>query len=556
MGTTIGARMGRPEKAKARRMSPQLHGLFPLGDGVRRILGNAIEQGTIEVRLGDRYCTSCNLAQWEHFCRECGEKTKLRGQCTNQLCNKTLNPDEEGPCNDCGSRVDHTKFHKIDMLELKDKAGARLGQLEENSVKLKDQIDSPSGTVELLEKGILRARYDLHVFRDGTIRYDATDAPLTHFYPSETDISVEKLIEIGYTHDIYGHPLVSEDQLLEIKPQDILVNDSAIQHFIAVANFVDHELEQVYDLPPFYNIKTKEDIVGQLVIGLAPHTSAGVIGRVIGFTRSSVCWAHPFWHSSKRRNCDGDEDGLILLMDGFLNFSKEYLPTSRGSKMDTPLVLVATLNPAEVDDESFNLDSVTHYPLAFYYSASNFDLPGDVPEKINRAEDRIGTKLQYEGFMFSHMTKNIAEGPLLTRYKNDALDIRDKLAEQLNLAEIIRAVNERDTALRIFEKHALPDLMGNLRAFSTQQVRCVTCNTKYRRVPLRGNCVNENCRKSNLIFTVPPGGVTKYFDVCEDLVHRFKLGKYHEDRLAKIKISLDSLFAETGPTQTDLSDWM
>ncbi len=46
-------------------------------------------------------------------------------------------------------------------------------------------MENTKGIVEIIEKGILRAENDLRVFRDGTIRYDATDAPLTHFYPNE-----------------------------------------------------------------------------------------------------------------------------------------------------------------------------------------------------------------------------------------------------------------------------------------------------------------------------------------------------------------------------------
>ena len=50
------------------------------------------------------------------------------------------------------------------------------------------------------------------------------------------------------------------------------------------AHFIDEELTSLYEKPAFYNIATKEDLVGQLVIGLAPHTSAGIIGRIIGFS--------------------------------------------------------------------------------------------------------------------------------------------------------------------------------------------------------------------------------------------------------------------------------
>ncbi|MFV2014897.1 MAG: DNA polymerase II large subunit, partial [Candidatus Heimdallarchaeota archaeon] len=409
---------------------------------------------------------------------------------------------------------------------------------------------------ETIEKGVLRAKYNLHVFRDGTIRYDSTDAPLTHFFPYEIGVSLEKLKELGYEKDYQGMPLTSDEQLIELKVQDIIPHESCIEHLINVSKFVDDELEYLYNLPRFYNVKGKIDLIGKLVIGLAPHTSAGVIGRIIGFTQATLCWAHPYWHSAKRRNCDGDEDGLILLLDGLLNFSKEYLPTTRGSKMDTPLVLVVTLNPSEVDDEAFNVECVTNYPIELYETAQVLGKPSSIANKIMRIENKLGKSGQYEGFYFTHNCSNTSEGPEYTRYKNPELSIRDKLNEQLELAERILAVDENAIALRVLEKHVLPDLMGNLRAFNSQTVRCVTCNTKYRRVPLRGICTNPDCTRTNLILTVPPKGVSKYFDICKNLISDYDLGIYHVDRLERIEISLKIHGSKNELRQLDLNEWL
>src|SRR5665811_2056110 len=60
-------------------------------------------------------------------------------------------------------------------------------------------------------------------------------------------------------------------------------------------------------------------------------------------------YAHPFFHAAKRRNCDGDEDCVMLLMDGLLNFSRSYLPDRRGGQMDAPLVLTSRIDPNEVE---------------------------------------------------------------------------------------------------------------------------------------------------------------------------------------------------------------
>ena len=113
---------------------------------------------------------------------------------------------------------------------------------------------------------------------------------------------------------------------------------------VGVANFVDDLLERYYGMERFYNVKDKYDLIGHLIAGLAPHTSAGVLGRIVGFTKALGCYAHPYlftkalgcyahpyFHSAKRRNCDSDEDSVLLLLDALINFSKSYLPSTRGS---------------------------------------------------------------------------------------------------------------------------------------------------------------------------------------------------------------------------------
>ncbi len=1051
MGTTLGARMGRPEKAKPRLMQPARHGLFPLGNirGVGTDLKKAENYGTINVALADRYCHNCDLPQYERFCIKCTEPTELRGRCIK--CGAT---NDEGPCDVCGGRVTNKKRYDLDIPKILNQVRSRIGEIPQK-VKLIEELKNPTYTPEIIEKGILRAKYGLHVFRDGTIRYDATDAPLTHFKPKEIETSIEKLIELGYDTDIEGKPLENEDQILAIKPQDIIVNQNFKEHAFNVAKFIDDLLKYVYKMEPFYNLKSPKDIVGHLIIGLAPHTSAGVIGRVIGFTTASVCWAHPFWHSAKRRNCvayeheiplfnektneleihtigqlvdhiqsyskgkivdafgttefenplthlkaisldekthritlepikkwikgeteywvkittnsgtelimtpnhrqlvfkngkvirkkaselqpndllptpakimlptsptqklnlletfskrlprshefnqfrnslrlrnapiiqqtilqrttkeqrkhltqlmpltgskpftkrwfnsiplshievlvsnnviswneipknaslgiarnakttpafidldpqffrflglytaegfvrnspgtyqinignttpeikneiemlslkfcgkpyapknfhnvvnankiisyliafalkagtsalnkripsivfsqpiqnklaylsgiidgdgsivtqnkavqiytankklahdyrlllstlgykakissvagkrfgnkvlqrykqlnkipnskgilyhiiiydhdllqkinlkhpkkmqkakqilqnprkssktsfsndifldpiksikiikkkqatycaeidsknhnlvflnspitsncDGDEDGIVLLMDGFLNFSKEYLPTTRGSKMDAPLVLVTKLNPLEVDDEAFNLDFSYAYPTSFYSETLKGSVPSKLP--IPRIEDVLGTLQQFQNVPYTHYTDDIAIGPLVTKYKIIPT-MKDKLYAQMDLAEIISAVDAKFVAEQVLKRHFIPDLMGNLRSFAKQGVYCGTCRAKYRRVPLTGKCLNKKCPKpDSLRLNINPASVYKYLEIAQELIDRYQMRHYIQDRLDRIKLGIYGLFPPPEKKQLDLSDF-
>ncbi len=72
---------------------------------------------------------------------------------------------------------------------------------------------------------------------------------------------------------------------------------------LQTARFVDDLLDQFYGLDRFYEIDDRDDLVGELVFGMAPHTSAATVGRVVGFTTAAVGYAHPYFHAAKRRNC-------------------------------------------------------------------------------------------------------------------------------------------------------------------------------------------------------------------------------------------------------------
>ena len=185
------------------------------------------------------------------------------------------------------------------------KAMERLG-LKPDSVALVKGVKgiiSREKAVEAMEKGILRAIQNIFVFKDGTTRFDMIDLPLTHIRPNEVRVSVEKLRSLGYVKDTLGYDLQNGSQVVELRPQDLLISDSCAEYMVNVAKFMDDLLVKCYGLDPFYNVKKPDDLIGHLVIGLAPHTSAGVLARIVGFTRANVGYAHPFFHAAKRRNC-------------------------------------------------------------------------------------------------------------------------------------------------------------------------------------------------------------------------------------------------------------
>ena len=519
----IGTRVGRPEKSKERLMKPAPHVLFPIGTngGNRRLVAEAAKKKKIKVEFARRECTNpdCRLSSFKAICPHCGSPTEI---------GKSGQKD-------------------INLAKMLSKASDNVGVRKVDEVKGVVGLISEDKLPEPLEKGILRAKNGVFTFKEGTIRHDSTDLPLTHFIPSEIGVTVPKLLEMGYTKDCYGDDIVSEDQIVELKVQDIVISDNCGEYLVGVANFVDDLLERYYGMERYYNVKDKYDLIGHLIAGLAPHTSAGVLGRIVGFTKALGCYAHPYFHSAKRRNCDSDEDSVLLLLDALINFSKSYLPSTRGGSMDAPLVLSTRIDPEEIDDESHNLDIFERFPLEFFERSQEPLKPADMLDLVDNVSMHLGTDRQYHDLMFSHHTSSIHAGPKLCLYKRLGT-MKEKVEAQINLAELIRAVDQRGVVEGVLSSHFLPDIMGNSRAFSKQKVRCPKCGAKYRRMPLTGKC---KCG-GDLVLSVSKGSVVKYLEISQNLVNRYPVSHYLEQRLEILEFGINSLFESDKSKQSSL----
>ncbi len=532
----IGGRMGRPEKADSRRMAPPPHGLFPIGQagGAQRlVLEAANEAGTVEVELGDRRCAQCGKTAWRTFC-DCGGHTE-------PIPRPPRSGFQDRPSVAVDVRGEVARARKALALDrLPESVKGVIGMMN------KDKVPEP------IEKALLRARHEIYVFKDGTVRFDMTDVPLTHFRPREVGLTVEKAVALGYTHDVHGAPLTSPDQVLELRVQDLIVAESCGDYLLRTTKYLDELLERFYHLPAYYKCEKRKDLIGHLTIGLAPHTSGGVLSRIVGFTKAQCHFGHPYFHAAKRRNCDGDEDAVMLLLDGLVNFSRAYVPDKRGGLMDLPLVLSTRLDPNEVDKEAHNVDTLWRYPLAFYEATTRHAHPNEVAKQMGLVAGRIGKPAQYEGFGYTHDTRDVSEGPAASAYKTLG-SMMDKMTAQMELARKIRAVDEADVGAKVIGTHFLPDLMGNLKAFSKQKVRCSKCSRKYRRMPLKGVCLS--CGNENLVLTVTEGAVRKYLEISKEIAVRYKIDPYTHQRILLLEQAVESLFTNDKVRKSKLSDF-
>ena len=737
----IGNRMGRPEKSESRDLSPAVHTLFPIGEAggpqrdvtaAARTMDDQGHRGHLELEVADRVCPDCGEHTHRTMCPDCDVHTEPHYECGD--CGTVCEPDEAGRvvCPRCEWEVTAATHQTVDVGDGYHSALETVGERETAFEILKGVkgLTSTNKTPEPIEKGVLRAKNGVTAFKDGTVRYDMTDLPVTAVRPAELDVTADHFRELGYETDIDGEPLRHDDQLVELHVQDIVLSEGAAEHLLRTADFVDDLLEQFYGLERFYEVAERDDLVGELVFGMAPHTSAATVGRVVGFTSAAVGYAHPYFHAAKRRNCfhpeteieyrddagwhrepietfvedrlddprtddfgtlveeldgevvvpsvdehgtrstqsvtavskhpsqdhlvqietrrgrsirvtpdhamlrvvddgvrtvaanelaagdtvpsnpsqqgtpigaatstatdggietdevtsvsflesdveytynltvaethtlaandllvaqcDGDEDCVMLLMDGLLNFSKTYLPNQRGGKMDAPLVMSSRIDPSEIDDEAHNMDIVRRYPLAFYEATREMADPETVEALIQLGEDTLGTDEEYRGFDHTHDTTNIAMGPDLSAYKTLG-DMMEKMDAQLELARKLRAVDETDVAERVIEYHFLPDIIGNLRAFSRQETRCLDCGEKYRRMPLTGEC-RECGGRVNL--TVHQGSVSKYVDTAIEVAERFDCRPYTKQRLYVLESALESVFEDDTNKQSGIADFM
>jgi DNA polymerase II large subunit len=548
--TTVGIRVGRPEKAMVRRLKPPVHALFPVGlaGGAHRDVITASKKGPVGIEVVNKFCPECGQRRLSSKCEVCGSGTAPFKTCPR--CSSTTSNDS---CPNCKaktlpySNLDYDFRAKLDAIK------ARIPFDTSKPVKGVRGLMSVSKTPEPLEKGIIRSRHRTFVYKDGTMRIDVTNAPLTHFRPRDIKADPNVLVRLGYETDREGRPLESGDQLLELKPQDIIIPVDIAGDLVRMAQFIDDEVQNLYGLPPYYNVRDSVDLVGKIAIGLAPHTSVGVVGRVIGFSSTQVCFANPCWHAAKRRDCDGDGDSLLLLLDSLLNFSLEYIPHQIGGLMDTPLLVQPILLPSEVDEQAHNFDIASTYPKEFYERTRDSPPAASVERLIERIGSRLENETQFYGYGFTHATNTLTIRRSRASYST-MRTLAEKIEKQIEVASKVEAVSAKEVVESIIKTHLIRDIMGNAKKYATQAFKCRKCGLTMRRPPLPWTC--PNCG-GPVNGTLTRASVEKYLSIAQRLARDYDVDPYLKSRLDMLQRELDQLLhGERKPDQLELTDFL
>ena len=155
--------------------------------------------------------------------------------------------------------------------------------------------------------------------------------------------------------------------------------------------------------------------------------------------------------------------------------------------------------------------------------------------------------------------------------------MKDKMNGQLALGHRLRSVDVSRVASTVVRSHFLPDLRGNLLAFTRQKVRCTKCGHSYRRMPLAGKCISKikfegkGIRKygqnhsrnddsqqycgGGLALTVSQGAVRKYIEITKHVIETYGVDHYTKQNVEWLVSSTDSLFNNDKSKQLSLSDF-
>ena len=194
--------------------------------------------------------------------------------------------------------------------------------------------------------------------------------------------------------------------------------------------------------------------------------------------------------------------------------------------------------PKEVQRQAQNMDYSQYYHKDFYEKTQDRPLPQKILQIMDIAKDRLGTPEQFSQFNFTHNTSTLYTKHVKSNY-TILKTTNEKIDKQIELATKINAVEPAEVVMAVLNTHLIPDIIGNLSAFTSQNFKCKKCSFKYRRIPLKNVCLKCG---GDLKQTVTRGSVEKYLSLVSNLVDGYNTDEYMKNKLEILKEELNSVF--------------
>ncbi|MHA1983163.1 MAG: hypothetical protein ACW967_02335 [Candidatus Hodarchaeales archaeon] len=406
------------------------------------------------------------------------------------------------------------KFGVISQTQLKNKIDSS-SALNTDDYYLNEQTKG-----EIIKKSFLRKKYNISLANGPVFNFQLPNAGLSHFKPVDIGTSLKNLKELGYRVDINGKPLKNEGQVLSIFVNDILVPKSIFKTLKQIYNFLDEELQSIFDQKPFFEIQELDDLTGTFLVGCNPNYSTGVIGRVIGWSdakfNSDCTMAHPLWHGSKYSNCRNDEpDFLFVLEDLLLNFNLALMPSKINSLLGKPIFIKkhASKNDISVDLEHY-LDKISKKESKISISVGKDILPSSYFVLID-----FYNSLQSKHHLLSSLKPQIQ----LDNEFNKQMPLElspidfDLIEKNFNLFSRFYFGNVEFIKKLYFDGFIFPRFNAQLDLWLEQSIECPKCGSPY------PYAVFKNCPSCNqplaLVYTKEP--IMKQYLLIKDLMNRY-----------------------------------
>ena len=540
---TWGARVGRVEGSSPSKTDPSVNWLLfhnKIPDGVNTVK-KLLESSAPAQYLMNHVvfkCPACQKVSVHPL--HCGVRgvQVARDKTTNGFVDKYQNTDLTPT-----AFSNFTEPVLIDLPEKINHSLANMGIILDTPVKIGANTYARTLFLESFYKGYLRSKYNVYTIKDGTVRYTCSNAVLTHFSARMVNSTVEKLKQLGYSHDEVGQVLVSSDQIVEMFPQDIVIPLNCADYLLNTTRYIDDLLNMEYGLPSHYNCKTVCDMIGQYCIGVSPHTCVGVLSRIIGLSDTNVLMAHPAFHSAKRRNADGDGDNILLYLDSLLNFSYVFLKQGLGQKMNVPIFLSDFIDLSEVDSECHHVEICNSYDKILY---SERDTPCKAADVL-KYRSILSVEYAQKPSRCSIHT-DVLQLPSKANAYKDLESMEEKINAQIEISQLISNCNTTDLVDNLVNSHLLMDIKGNINTFLRQTLKCKNCGTKFDMATLSGDCTSCG---GPLHQTVYANSVMKYRHLVQKLSRRFKLKNYTLSKINLLFNELDVIFGKTKQNTLD-----